>query len=428
MLDIRTTLLLLWMGNLIVVALLLVYRYSQRPKFPFSTFIITRFVQMVAWLLLWLRGSIPDIVSILWANGILFTGWMLEAFILFSIRQKRGDFKKFCAFAFVGGFFISAFIYQYESTNIRNALASLVPLAIFIPPDLFLISDRRGSFLQRVTGFLYLLFSAANIFRAVDSFTSAAAYTLMSQNTSQTITFVSIFWLMFFGAISYLLISREIIEKELTSAATQVAIMEERARLSHNLHDSVMQSIYGFTLYVKSMSLMIKNGELQELDALLQTVVDIARQVLMEMRLMVYELRPSIVVEFGFVEALRQRLDIVEAHGQIKTRVLTNSIARLDSCVEDILYNIAIEALNNILKYAAASEVKVLINIEPERVVMTVQDNGVGYHTETATLGAGIRGMRERAAQVRGNMDIHSEVDGGTTVTVTIPISNTRRT
>jgi diguanylate cyclase (GGDEF)-like protein len=218
--DIRTVILLLWMGNLISVSLFAIYSYDQRQRFPITFFFRARLLQTIAWILLWLRESIPELFSAEIGNMFLFTGWALEAFAILSLRQRRLRFDILYAAVMVLNIPLNIVIYQLESPNLKVAIASIVSLAIFILPSLILTFERNVSALQRVVGSLYLIFSMLTTLRALAAFTSSKVFSLMTPDRSQTVTFIALFWLMMFGALGYLLLYKEKADQELFLAAT----------------------------------------------------------------------------------------------------------------------------------------------------------------------------------------------------------------
>jgi signal transduction histidine kinase len=90
--------------------------------------------------------------------------------------------------------------------------------------------------------------------------------------------------------------------------------------------------------------------------------------------------------------------------------------------VETALYRIAMEALNNTLKHARASEVTVRLWLEPDRVSLEVEDNGIGFEFDGASPagGLGLISMQERAEQVRANLEIETAPGDGCTVRVQV--------
>ncbi len=204
--------------------------------------------------------------------------------------------------------------------------------------------------------------------------------------------------------------------------AKQAAVMEERERLARELHDSVTQSLYSLTLLTEWASDLLGVDRREEVKQRLIEIGKIAQQALKEMRLLLYQLRPAELVQEGLIPALQHRLDAVERRTGVEVQLLADPAIKLSSAVEEGLYRIALEALNNTLKHAAASSVIVQLEAGDNGVTLMVQDNGVGFALDKAN-GKGRLGlisMRERAKQINAALTIFSEPGQGTTVRVKI--------
>jgi signal transduction histidine kinase len=163
-------------------------------------------------------------------------------------------------------------------------------------------------------------------------------------------------------------------------------------------------------------------GERKSVQEYLSQLGETAQQALKEMRLLVYQLRPSTLDQEGLARALRQRLDTVERRAGIEARLLIEDSLDLPKQVEEGLYRIAQEALNNALKHAAAGAVVVEIRSDGEFVRLDVTDNGCGFDPESAgdTGGVGLSSMRERAEELGGTFQIVTEPGKGTNVQVQV--------
>jgi signal transduction histidine kinase len=205
----------------------------------------------------------------------------------------------------------------------------------------------------------------------------------------------------------------------------QAAVREERGRLARELHDSVTQSLYSLTLFAEATRHMAGEDSEQGRDALIDRITrigEIAQQALKEMRLLVYELRPPALADEGLIRALRGRLEAVEGRAGIETRFVVGDLITLPPEVEAELYRIALEALNNALKHARASQVTVSLRCEDDRVALEIRDDGIGFDPAIGreSGGVGLRSMAERAARMGGTLDIDSTPGGGTAVTVRV--------
>jgi signal transduction histidine kinase len=198
--------------------------------------------------------------------------------------------------------------------------------------------------------------------------------------------------------------------------------MEERARLARELHDSVTQSLYSLTLLAEAGRELASSGEVQRAGHHIARVGEIAQQALKEMRLMLHELRPPLLEEEGLIGALRQRLEAVEGRVGIDARVLAEEWIELPPSVEDGLYRIAQEALNNTLKHAQARSVWVRLRSRQEHVELEVADDGVGFDPATVIDGGGmgLASMRERAHKLGGTLTVSSSPGSGTRVKVAV--------
>jgi signal transduction histidine kinase len=202
--------------------------------------------------------------------------------------------------------------------------------------------------------------------------------------------------------------------------AQQLAVMEERARLARDLHDAVTQSIYSLTLLAEAGLRMIAHGDLQQVRDNQMRIDDIAQQSLQEMRLLVYELRPAELKDLGLVGAIERRLEVVERRAGIEARLLAADSLSLPPELEEELYRIAQEALNNALKHARATAIFVNIEKLDPYLVLTVRDNGRGFEPLTIgdQRGLGLANMKERASRINADLTISSTADDGTLISV----------
>jgi PAS domain S-box-containing protein len=211
----------------------------------------------------------------------------------------------------------------------------------------------------------------------------------------------------------------------LREAAGRMAVLEERERLSRELHDSVTQSLYSLTLFAETGRRYASAGDLDRARDHLALLGDTAQQTLKEMRLMVHELRPSALEFDGLVGALRRRLDAVEERAGVMTRLLAPSILELPPMLEDGLFLVAQEALNNALRHAKASAVTVRIELDVQTITLEVEDDGCGCDLETARQsgGIGLLAMRERAEKFGAHLEVYSTLGVGTRVRLRAPTS-----
>lgn len=203
---------------------------------------------------------------------------------------------------------------------------------------------------------------------------------------------------------------------QLRQQSTLAAIMDERQRIARELHDSVTQTLYSLSFFADASINFAKSKKWQQVIQNLENVRSIALQSLKEMRLLVYELLPISLEKDGLVNVLQQRLKSVEQRSGVETEFITESNLNLPAAKQLGVYRIAQEALNNILKHASASEVKINIYRHNQRLVMDITDNGKGFNQSQVDGGVGLRSMHKRAEIMGGELKIISESGEGTMV------------
>ena len=206
--------------------------------------------------------------------------------------------------------------------------------------------------------------------------------------------------------------------------AEHLAVMEERSRLARDLHDSVTQSLYSLTLYAEVGRRASEAGHTAGVFDYLTRMGQVAQQTLREMRLLVFELRPVALETDGLVGALQQRLDAVEKRAGIEIQFLAETMGDLPPLVEEGLYRIAQEALNNALKHAQASQVSVRLKASGEWVELEIADNGCGFDKNEVRYspGLGLDNISERVQRLGGEFEIISKPGEGTKIRAKIKV------
>ena len=183
--------------------------------------------------------------------------------------------------------------------------------------------------------------------------------------------------------------------------AQEHAAVEERRRLARELHDSVAQLLYSMILMNSGWEKMAQENRLSSPAEAFKQLGAINLQALKEMRLLIHHLRPSNLEEMGLVNALRQRLETVEQRSGIKAQLEINGeLPPIPHYIEDELYAIVQEALNNSLRHSSASKVTVEIKLVEDELILSVQDNGVGFDLQNVKPGIGLGSMKERARKI----------------------------
>ena len=153
--------------------------------------------------------------------------------------------------------------------------------------------------------------------------------------------------------------------KRMEELHQQLVVAKERDRLALDLHDTVTQSLYSITLQTDSTLMALSSGKDKAAEKRLEILKEIAQDAMAEMRLLIYQLQPSIIEEEGLVNALEQRLELVENRSGIAVDFHVEGEPRLPLNKQIGLFQVAQEGLNNVIKHARASHLLLWLSYEP---------------------------------------------------------------
>ncbi len=215
----------------------------------------------------------------------------------------------------------------------------------------------------------------------------------------------------------------------MSATSMQRAQEEERARISRELHDDVCQRLTGTRYRVDVLQDGVPAGNRKMSRELEEVAVELDRSI-SEVRRISSNLRPSVLDDFGLIAALRLLCSEMQRATGIAVTCEVPDAAEdhVDGTTEIALYRITQEALGNISKHAHATQVDLRLGRDESDIVLTIRDNGVGFiqgdveRSRESGHGFGLRTMSERAELLGGRCDVQSTKNGGTTVTVSLPL------
>ncbi len=200
---------------------------------------------------------------------------------------------------------------------------------------------------------------------------------------------------------------------------------DERKRIARELHDELGQSLSALLLAVTTED-SLGDACIRHRKKLESRILELIEK----SRRMAWNLRPSILDDYGLDSALSRHVQEVSRLSGIKIDyqlVPPGNIPRLERGIEVVLYRIAQEALTNLTRHSAASRASVVLIRSPASVILLVEDDGKGFDMNrieqrgpSGTLG--LLGMKERTLLFEGQLDIESAPGKGTTVRATIPL------
>lgn len=188
---------------------------------------------------------------------------------------------------------------------------------------------------------------------------------------------------------------------------------QERSRLSKEIHDGLGPLLTSLRLRIQATPLEEKYKK-----QLLQTL----DETIGETRRMANNLMPSVLEDFGAGEAIKNLVKQLNQSTPIDIRYNqdTPEESAIPQRVNIVLYRIAQEALNNAIRHAQATEIRISLTEFDDHVSLFISDNGSGFDQNTVFSGNGLRNMRERSRLVDGSLEIHSDTHG-TSIEVEIP-------
>ncbi|GAB4481688.1 MAG: hypothetical protein Kow0088_24130 [Anaerolineales bacterium] len=203
----------------------------------------------------------------------------------------------------------------------------------------------------------------------------------------------------------------------LTEKGEEIAKLEERQRLARDLHDALTQSLYSMTLLASGYKRSLHHATMEEIHQWIDELNEIAQNALVELRLLLYELRPTALEQDGLHGALKRRLEAVEKRAGIQTVFKVHGGFRLPAEDEEHFYRIAQEALNNALQHAHHQSILVEIESHPDRFQLSIFDDGVGFdfdHIIQYNQHSGLSNMFARARQIGAQLSIDTKPGKGT--------------
>jgi signal transduction histidine kinase len=210
---------------------------------------------------------------------------------------------------------------------------------------------------------------------------------------------------------------------QLTHQVHEMAILEERQRLSRELHDSVNQLLYGISLYTEAAMRQLEQGDSSAAQRHLTNIGESVQEALKEMRMLIFELRPSALSQLGLHDSLIQRLKAVEEQLGMQPSFKWRVNIPLERHIEEALYGITQEALNNVVRHAKAHSVTVHLVQSGQTLILKIEDDGIGFTPEQVSDSSmGLKTMRERAESMNAQLNIDSQPERGTCITVEVKL------
>jgi signal transduction histidine kinase len=198
------------------------------------------------------------------------------------------------------------------------------------------------------------------------------------------------------------------------------AVAEERSRLGRDLHDRLAPLLAGAGLTAEALRRGMVSGSPDEQQA--GQLANRLRNAATEMRRVAYDLQPEMVGDQGLAAAVSDHISSLTGTGLPEWRIQVDLSSPLPVAVEQTAYAVLLEAINNVVRHAKATQTEVVIREETGELVIQVHDNGVGL-AQPYISGLGITSMRSRVEALGGRFEVQPVPGGGTNVEAWIPLA-----
>jgi ligand-binding sensor domain-containing protein/signal transduction histidine kinase len=207
------------------------------------------------------------------------------------------------------------------------------------------------------------------------------------------------------------------------------AVLGERSRIAREIHDTLAQGYVGISVQLEVLAELLRQKKLDDAASRLDQTRAYVREGLADARQSIWALRTQDTGEATLPVKLRQMADAAAGGGLAPRFSVFGAYRALNAEMERELLRVAQEAIHNVKRHAAASELRVQLEYGPETIVLEITDNGRGGALENEQPAGhfGITGMRERAAAIGGTFEVMSAAGAGTTVRLRAPAPEVRR-
>jgi two-component system sensor histidine kinase DegS len=205
---------------------------------------------------------------------------------------------------------------------------------------------------------------------------------------------------------------------------------EERKRIAREIHDGPTQLLVNLSLEMEICKKYLQMGKTQKAVECLSDLDENVKAAAKEMRMVIYDLRPSFLEE-GLLKALQNRVDTFKEKTGIQIEFAVSDFETdFEYYFASTIYRIVQEALTNIYKHANAERVKIVLDYREDNLILLIKDDGQGFDLtrlsdkkqERSESGFGLEGMRERVELLKGTMGINSKPGEGTEINLSIPL------
>ena len=209
----------------------------------------------------------------------------------------------------------------------------------------------------------------------------------------------------------------------------------DRNRISRDLHDSTVQGLTGLIHKMEYCSRLVDKDPVR-VKMELQSMIDINKEIINDMRAIIYDLRPMSLNNIGLVSTIESYCLYLRRYNNLDVVLkIEGKEDKLSSMLSVTLYRIIQEACNNAIRHSKAKKVIIRLSYLEYNIELDIEDNGVGFDIqeveerakEDSLHGFGLSTMKERARLISGSFTIETKPGEGTKIHISVPIDSTSR-
>jgi signal transduction histidine kinase len=200
-------------------------------------------------------------------------------------------------------------------------------------------------------------------------------------------------------------------------------VLQERARIARELHDSVSQTLYAITIGASRARKLLGRNESGEAQGIIDDVLRLATSGQSELRALLTDIRSDQLTSAGLVAALERLVADIGTRHALEIRLTAAGEPDVSAPTREALVMIAREALHNVVRHSGARRVEVMLELQHGQLVLLIDDDGRGFDLAMPRPGHfGLQSMCERASAIGGSFELHSVEGLGTQLQVSVPL------
>ncbi len=201
------------------------------------------------------------------------------------------------------------------------------------------------------------------------------------------------------------------------------ATLQERNRIAREIHDSVGHSLTAQSIQLENVAMLLEDEDVGKANQHLQKARQLGKEALQNVRHSIATLRNHPLKGQSLTVVLTKLVQEYEKTTGIQIISEINLTSPLSTEISTAIYRVIQEALTNISKHSHADKVYLILKERTTGILVSVKDNGQGFHPQENTTGFGIQGMRERVEVLGGHLDLTSQSGKGCKIQFIIPLS-----